>query len=72
MQKSESSEPSKGRAKGGKARAKKLSSQRRSEIAREGALAKKINASLPVATHIGDLPVGDLILPCSVLPDGID
>lgn len=73
MRESESSEPaesSQGRAKGGKARAEKLSSQRRSEIAREGALAKKANASLPVATHTGDLPVGDLILPCSVLPDG--
>jgi hypothetical protein len=59
-----------GRAKGGEARAKKLSAQRRSEIARAGALAKKANAGLPVATHIGDLPIGDLVLSCSVLPDG--
>lgn len=70
MQKSEFSELPEGRAKGGVARAKKLSPQLRSEIARKGAMAKKNNASLPIATHIGDLPIGDLILSCSVLPDG--
>jgi hypothetical protein len=73
QQESDPSQPSnspKGRAKGGAARAKKLSSEQRSEIARKGALAKKANSNLPIATHMGDLRIGDLLLPCSVLPDG--
>lgn len=60
----------KGRAKGGAARAKKLTADQRSEIAMKGALARKANAKLPKATHLGDLRIGDLKLPCVVLPDG--
>lgn len=59
-----------GKAKGGLARAAKLSPERRKEIAKGAATAKKELASLPTATHIGELKIGDLVLPCAVLPDG--
>lgn len=65
----------KGRAKGGIARAEKLTPERRSEIARSGALAKKNNqsegaATLPVAEYPGTLKFGELSFPCAVLSDG--
>lgn len=59
-----------GRAKGGEARAKALTPERRSEIARNAAKAKKQAADIPAATHIGELKIGELILPCAVLSDG--
>ncbi|WP_286974970.1 P63C domain-containing protein [Pseudomonas sp.] len=62
-----------GKAKGGIARAKSLTPQRRSEIARSAALAKTENAKLPKATHgSADHPlrIGDVDLPCYVLEDG--
>ncbi len=69
-----------GRAKGGVARAAKLSPARRSEIARNGAKAKHLKAEvasevvpgLPVATHgSSDRPIriGEIEIPCYVLPD---
>lgn len=58
-----------GRAKGGLARAKSLSPERRSEIARNAAKARNSNA-IPMATHIGELKIGDVVLPCAVLADG--
>lgn len=61
---------SSGKAKGGKARAQSLSSERRREIAEHAAAVKKEMASLPTATHIGELKIGELNLPCAVLPDG--
>lgn len=74
----ESSKPS-GRAKGGVARAEKLSPERRKEIARSGGLAKQVNSeivlissTLPVATHgSADRPIriGNIEIPCYVLPD---
>lgn len=51
---------------GGNARAKSLSPERRSEIARMGALAK----SLPKVTHKGILKIADVEIPCFVLDDG--
>jgi hypothetical protein len=65
--------PKVGRAKGGVARAKALSPERRSEIARNAAKSKHAKGSredVPTATHIGELKIGDLILPCAVLSDG--
>lgn len=64
-----------GKARGGAARAAKLSPERRSEIARKGGLAKKAkqqlgDESLPVASHPGVLRFGDLQFPCAVLSDG--
>lgn len=58
-----------GRAKGGRARAVKLSAERRSEIAQQAALARH-NRPLPRATHKGLLRVADLEIPCFVLDDG--
>ena len=54
---------------GGKARADKLSPERRSEIARKAALAKH-NPAMPQSTHEGDLRIGDTVIPCAVLEDG--
>lgn len=60
----------KGRAKGGIARAKVLSPERRKEIAMEGVAAKRALSLLPQATHSGELKIGDAILSCYVLDDG--
>lgn len=53
----------------GKARAKKLSAKRRSEIARLGAQSRW-NANLPQATHVGDIEVGGAKISSAVLEDG--
>ena len=54
-------------AKGGRARAKRLSKGRRSEIAR---LAASARWELPRATHAGELKLGNTAIPCAVLEDG--
>lgn len=60
-----------GRARGGVERAKKLSPERRSEIARLAALAKKkAGTVLPKAIKSGQLRLGELVIPCCVLDDG--
>lgn len=63
-----------GRAKGGAARAAKLTPEQRSEIARKGALAKnakkEAGQKLPHAEYKGVLKVGNLEIPCFVLDDG--
>lgn len=62
-----------GRAKGGKARAEKLSPEERHEIAKAAALAKAELAKLPRATHGGEdhpLRIGSVEIPCYVLEDG--
>jgi hypothetical protein len=62
-----------GAAKGGQARAKKLSPERRREIARtaiEARWAKHGKKPLPSASHIGDLKIGDMVIPAAVLEDG--
>src|ERR1700730_15657349 len=58
-----------GKAKGGVARAEALSPDKRKEIAKKAA-ATRWDDSIPEATHIGELKIGDLSLPCAVLPDG--
>jgi hypothetical protein len=62
-----------GASKGGLARAKKLSPEQRSEIARTAVQARWAKAGiepLPQATHIGELKIGDAVLKCAVLDDG--
>lgn len=62
-----------GRARGGAARAEKLSADERRNIARKAALAKKEIATLPKATHGSEdhpLRIGDVKIPCYVLEDG--
>lgn len=58
-------------SKGGRARADKLSSEQRREIASQAAQARWAEAaSLPKATHTGTLKIGDAEIPCAVLSDG--
>ncbi len=52
---------------GGKARAKKLSAEERSQIARKAALARH---AIPKATHAGELTIADTSFACAVLEDG--
>jgi P63C domain len=65
-----------GAAKGGKARASKLSPERRREIAHVAIEArwKKAGKTLPPqATHVGELKIGEhgeIVIPCAVLDDG--
>ncbi|MFY1939503.1 P63C domain-containing protein [Achromobacter xylosoxidans] len=62
----------KGRAKGGEARAKKLTSEQRKEISRKATAAKKELAALPRATHGSSdhpLVIGDTEIGCYVLED---
>lgn len=54
-------------SKGGKARAKKLTKDQRSEIARAASGARW---GLPIATHEGTLRIAKLEIPCAVLEDG--
>src|SRR5690349_5859009 len=62
-----------GASKGGAARAKKLSAERRKEIAQaavEARWAKAGKKPIPRATHVGELKIGDVSIPCAVLEDG--
>ena len=59
-----------GRAKGGQARAEKLSPEKRREIAKNAAAAKAALARLPQATHEGVIKIGEAEIPCAVLPNG--
>lgn len=54
---------------GGKARAKRLNKDQRSEIARNAAAIRWGNDT-PRATHTGELRIGNTIIPCAVLEDG--
>jgi hypothetical protein len=58
-----------GASKGGRERALKLAPEERQEIARKAAEARW-GQKLPVATHIGQLQIGDRIIDCAVLDDG--
>lgn len=61
-----------GKARGGVARAKVLTPQKRKEIAQKAA-ATRWDASIPVATHGAQdhpLRIGDIEIPCYVLEDG--
>lgn len=54
---------------GGLARAKVLTAKQRSEIGKKGARKREENKNLPIATHIGELKIGETILDVSVLSD---
>lgn len=60
----------KGRAKGGAARAAKMTPEERSEAARKAAQAKAELSKMPQATHEGIIKIGDVEIPCAVLPNG--
>ena len=53
-------------AKGGTARARRLTKTQRAEIARAAAAARW-GTAIPIATHTGDLTIGDVRIPCAVL-----
>jgi len=55
--------------KGGIARAEVLSPEERSEIASKAAAARW-NPTMPTATHVGSLTIGETVIPCAVLEDG--
>lgn len=57
-------------SKGGKARASKLSPERRKEIASLAGSSKKNSKFYPKATHSGELKIGNNLISCAVLPDG--
>src|ERR1700733_226924 len=62
-----------GASKGGKARAQKLSPERRREIAQAAVEARWLKAGkkpLPRASHTGELQLGNITIPCAVLEDG--
>ncbi len=59
-----------GKARGGYARAEKLSAEERSEIAKKGAAARWGGDEIPRATHIGELEISGRKLACAVLEDG--
>jgi hypothetical protein len=60
-----------GRAKGGYARAEKLTPAKRREIAKRAAASRwATHEGLPRATHAGNLKIGDISIPCAVLEDG--
>jgi hypothetical protein len=60
-----------GRAKGGFARAEALPESRRKEIGRRAAAARWDKAKdIPQAEHSGELKIGEMSFPCSVLSDG--
>lgn len=55
---------------GGKARAAKLSPERRREIAIKASQSRKCLKDVPKATHYGKLRFGDIEVDCAVLEDG--
>ena len=55
-------------SRGGKARAAKLTPERRREIAEQAAEARW--GAIPFAPNVGDLKIGDRLLSCAVLEDG--
>jgi hypothetical protein len=58
-------------AKGGKERAKKLTPEQRSEIAKQASAARwDKEKDIPKAAYTGTLTVGDMSFPCSVLSNG--
>lgn len=59
-----------GRAKGGIARRDKLSPERRSEIAKNAALAKAAKDRLPSVIREGNLKFGETEIPCYITEDG--
>ncbi len=59
----------KGKSRGGFARAEILSPEKRSEIAKKAALARWKVDDIPRAEFTGELKIGDMVFPCSVLSD---
>lgn len=59
-----------GKAKGGKARAEKLTSAQRLASSQKAVAAKKHRSNLPKVAHKGELKIGEMSFSCFVLTDG--
>ena len=59
-----------GKAKGGYARAAKLTPEERKAIAKKAAKERWESSGLPKETHKGTLKIGDIKIPCAVLDNG--
>lgn len=60
-----------GASKGGQARALLLTAEERSDIARNAVMARwDKNEGIPKATHMGEIKIGHIVIPCAVLGDG--
>lgn len=59
-----------GSAKGGKARAERLTAEERQEIARQAAETRWGGDNLPAATHVGKLEIAERTISCAVLENG--
>lgn len=59
-----------GKAKGGYARAAKLTPEERKSIAQKAARERWESTNLPKATHPGVIKIGDIRIPCAVLDNG--
>ena len=59
------------KARGGLARAAKLTDDERKAVARKAAIVRwdRVN-DVPQSAYTGDLEIGDMVFPCSVLSDG--
>jgi len=66
----DNNESTNGRAKGGKARADKMTPEQRKESSRKAIEAKKAKALLPTSTNEGKLKIGDSELDVAVLENG--
>lgn len=55
---------------GGKARAQRLTPEQRSESARHAAATRWGTEPVPIATHVGEIKLGNTTIPCAVLEDG--
>lgn len=60
-------EKNQAKVKAAKARARSLTPEQRTEIARKAAVARH---NIPTADYVGDLKIGDLTISCAVLPNG--
>jgi len=58
------------KANSGKATAKKMTVEQLKERSQKGVEARRAKASLPKATHKGELLIGDINISCAVLEDG--
>lgn len=57
--------------KGGRARAERLTPEQRRDIARQGGVARRERLKdIPRAEYAGEVKIGNMIFPCSVLSDG--
>lgn len=60
----------KGRSRGGKAKNDRMTAEERKEHSKKMAIAKKERASIPKATHFGEIKIGETVIDCAILENG--